>query len=154
MSVNLRRKDRAISRQEALDILSSGEYGILSTASPDGQPYGVPVSFCVIGDSIYFHCALEGHMLTNILSNSRVSFCVVGRTQVQPEKFGTKYESSIVFGIATEAFDLEKHDALVGLIKKYSSAYCDEGLKYIEKSTSKTRVYKISINSISGKSKK
>ncbi len=152
MSVNLRRKDRAIPKQEALDILYSGEYGILSTVSPDGQPYGVPVSFCVIGDSIYFHCAIEGHMLTNISSNSKVSFCVVGKTQVQPERFGTKYESSIIFGIATEVFDLEKHDGLFGLIKKYSSAYYDEGLKYIEKFTSKTRVYKISINSVSGKS--
>lgn len=153
MSMDLRRKDRAISNQDAFNILLAGEYGILSTASSDGQPYGVPVSFCIIEEAIYFHCALEGHKLNNISSNSKVSFCIVGNTQVLPEKFGTKYESTIVFGIATETFDLEKQNALIGLVEKYSASYYEEGMKYIEALTTKARVFKISISSITGKSR-
>jgi nitroimidazol reductase NimA-like FMN-containing flavoprotein (pyridoxamine 5'-phosphate oxidase superfamily) len=150
----MRRKDRALSRQEALDILNAGEYGILSTVSADGQPYGTPINFCLMNDFIYFHCATQGHKLDNISANNKVCFCVVGKTQVLPEQFGTLYESAVVFGAAAEVFDSEKHSALVGLIKKYSKDYYDEGLKYIEKLSSKTGVYKVSINSISGKAKK
>jgi nitroimidazol reductase NimA-like FMN-containing flavoprotein (pyridoxamine 5'-phosphate oxidase superfamily) len=150
----MRRKDRAISRQEALEILHKGEYGILSTVSADGQPYGTPINFCMMNDYIYFHCAKEGHKLDNISANNKVCFCVVGQTQVLAEQFGTLYESAIVFGVTTEIFDSEKHSALVGLIKKYAKDYFDEGLKYIESLSSKTGVYKVSIKSISGKAKK
>ena len=150
----MRRKDRAISSQEALDILHKGEYGILSTVSADGQPYGTPINYCMIDKFLYFHCAKEGHKLDNISANNKVSFCVVGRTQILPEQFGTLYEGAIVFGVATEVFDSEKHGALVGLIEKYSKDHYDEGLKYIEKLSSKTGVYRISIDSISGKAKK
>jgi nitroimidazol reductase NimA-like FMN-containing flavoprotein (pyridoxamine 5'-phosphate oxidase superfamily) len=154
MPMNPRRKDRAISNQDALDLLLAGEYGVLSTVSPDGQPYGVPVSFCVIEEAIYFHCALEGRKLDHIASNNSVSFCVVGKTEVLPEKFGTKYESAIVSGVATEVFDPEKQGALTGLIGKYSAAHQEEGMKYIETSAARTRVFKISIRSITGKARR
>ena len=95
----LRRKDREIPNDEALSILSSAEYGVLSTSSPGGIPYGVPLSFCLIDGSIYFHCAMEGRKIENIENNSTVSFCVVGATEVLPSKFGTKYESTIVSGL-------------------------------------------------------
>jgi nitroimidazol reductase NimA-like FMN-containing flavoprotein (pyridoxamine 5'-phosphate oxidase superfamily) len=154
MPRDLRRKDRALSREEALRILSRGEYGVISTVSADGQPYGTPISFCVLDGSLYFHSAPEGQKLDNLSVNSKVSFCVVGRTQVEPEKFGTKYESVIVFGTATEVFDSEKRSALVGLITKYSKEFIGDGLRYIDSSSKDTRVYKISIDSITGKSKK
>jgi uncharacterized protein len=35
-------------------------------------------------------------------------FCVVGRTQILPDEFSTKYESVIVFGRAIEVSDDEK----------------------------------------------
>ena len=37
----LRRKDRSITNDEAITILNKAEYGVLSTVSPDGKPYGV-----------------------------------------------------------------------------------------------------------------
>lgn len=36
------RKDRIMSLQDALEILKNGEYGVLSTASKVGVPYGIP----------------------------------------------------------------------------------------------------------------
>ena len=39
----MRRIDRAIDEPEALRILNDGEYGVLSTTGPDGQPYPVTV---------------------------------------------------------------------------------------------------------------
>jgi len=154
MERNIRRTDRAISEREAKRILEEGEFGVLSTVSPDGQPYGVPINYGYRGDVLYFHCAREGHKLENLTANNRVSFCVVGRTEVLPEKFATNYESVIVFGKAFELTDHEKHIGLLEIVKRYSPGFMAEGLKYIENAAHKTRVYKIGIESITGKSRK
>lgn len=150
----MRRKDRLITNAETFSILENGEYGILSTVSSINEPYGVPVNYCLINECIYFHCALEGKKINNIDSNPKVSFCVVGKTEVLPDKFGTKYESCIVQGLASESFGEEKQLALEGLVHKYSENFVSEGLEYIEKLRDKARVFKISIESISGKARK
>lgn len=154
MERKIRRTDRAISEIEAKGILEKGEFGILSTASLDGQPYGVPVSFSYTANVIFFHSAIDGHKLENLRKNNRVSFCVVGRTEVLPDQFSTKYESAIVFGKAFELTDAEKHKGLLEIVKKYSPGFIKEGLQYIENDANKARVYKIVIESITGKSRK
>jgi nitroimidazol reductase NimA-like FMN-containing flavoprotein (pyridoxamine 5'-phosphate oxidase superfamily) len=35
----LRRKDRAITEDEAIALLNKGEYGVLSTVTENGKPY-------------------------------------------------------------------------------------------------------------------
>ena len=154
MQRKMRRVDRALSEEEAKEILTGGEYGILSTASQEGQPYGVPLSYSYTGESIYFHCALEGSLIDTVRENDKVSFCVVGKTQVLPEKFSTKYESVIVFGRVSEVSGDEKQNGLLELVKKYSGGFIKEGLKYIENDGGKTRVYKIVIESMTGKARK
>jgi nitroimidazol reductase NimA-like FMN-containing flavoprotein (pyridoxamine 5'-phosphate oxidase superfamily) len=150
----IRRKDRMMSDKDAKELLLKGEYGILSTVSPDGQPYGVPLNYSYSGDVIYFHCALEGHKLENIEGSKKVSFCVVGKTEVLPEKFATKYESVIVFGEACEVTGDEKQKGFVELVKKYSLGFMQEGLEYIKNAGSKARVYKIALASITGKARR
>ncbi len=154
MERKIRRADRAIPDGETREILRAGEYGVLSTVSVDGQPYGVPVSYSYAGDVIYFHCALEGHKLENLNGNNKVSFCVVGKTRVLPEKFATNYESVIVFGKAFEVTDNEKHAGLLEILKKYSPGFIDKGLRYIEGDGRKARVYKIVIESMTGKARR
>jgi len=154
MHTNMRRKDGAISEQEAIRILENAEYGVLSTISENGEPYGVPLNFCVNEKSIYIHCATEGRKLDNLSYNRNVSFCVVGETQVMPGKFGTKYESAIVFGTAAAVDDAEKQIALKGLLAKYSQNFMKEGLEYIETLFDKTKVYRIDIQSVTGKARK
>ncbi len=151
---NLRRKDREISEDEAKSVLNSAEYGVLSTASQKGLPYGIPLSFCIIDGQVYFHCAMEGRKITNLEKNRSVSFCVVGQTEILPSKFGTKYESTIVSGEAVEVFNEEKQIALEGFVNKYSAEFIESGAKYIEALTHKTRVFKIVANHVSGKSRK
>lgn len=150
----LRRKDRAVTNDEAIAILSKAEYGVLSTIAPDGKPYGVPLNFCIIDHCIYFHSAIEGQKIDNIERNKAVSFCAVGDTEVMPDKFGTKYESVIVSGEIEEAFDKDKQIALEGMLNKYSTNYFDKGLEYIETLKGKTRVFKIAISCLSGKARK
>ncbi|KAB0666671.1 pyridoxamine 5'-phosphate oxidase family protein [Oryzomonas japonica] len=154
MHHELRRKERALTEPEAREILERGEYGILSTCDPDGQPYGIPLSYCFENDAIYFHCAVEGHKLNNIAADSRVSFCVVGTTEVLPDQFATRYESVVISGRATEAFDEEKQRALEGLLAKYSAEFRLPGLDYIEAMRELTRVFRVSIEDISGKARR
>jgi len=154
MERKMRRIDRALSEEETKAILIGGEYGILSTASKDGQPYGVPLSYSYTEKSIYFHCAREGHVIDTVRENDKVSFCVVGKTQVLPEKLSTKYQSVIVFGSVSEVSGDEKQKGLLELVKKYSGEFIKEGLRYLENDGGKTRVYKIVIGSMTGKARK
>ncbi len=154
MERKIRRSDRAIAQGVAREILEKGEYGVLSTVSGDGQPYGVPVNYAVTEQFIYFHCATKGHKLDNLGSNNKVSFCVVGKTHMLPEQFATQYESAIVLGQALEIFEDEKRQALLEIIKKYSPEFIEKGRQYIESDERKARVYKIAIESVTGKSRK
>lgn len=154
MQRELRRKDRGLTEPETRKLLEQGEYGVLSTCSADGQPYGVPLSYCVVDNAIYFHSALEGHKLDNLADNTRASFCVVGATEVLPEKFSTRYESVIVSGSVIEAFDDEKKRGMEGLVDKYSSEHREKGLGYIAADSHKTKVFKLAIESICGKARR
>ncbi|WP_277059049.1 pyridoxamine 5'-phosphate oxidase family protein [Trichlorobacter lovleyi] len=154
MHHELRRKERGSTELEARDLLERGEYGVLSTCGHDGQPYGIPLSYCVINDAIYFHCALEGRKLENMAAESRVSFCVVGKTEVLPDQFATRYESVIISGRAAEVFDGEKQQALEGLVAKYSAGFRAKGLQYITAQGERTRVFRVGIEAIRGKARR
>lgn len=151
---SIRRSDREITTQEAIDLLDSSEYGIMSSVGKDGQPYGLPLNYVYKNDCIYFHCAVSGHKLENIEHNPKVSFCVVGKTKVLPDKFATEYESTVVFGVVSEVNAAEKYDALLWLLEKYCSDFIAEGKRYIEQKDKITKVFKIEIDRISGKARR
>lgn len=154
MPRELRRSDRKLADAETRTLLEQGEYGVLSTCGADGQPYGVPLSYAVVGNAVYFHSALEGQKLDNLASNSRASFCVVGKTEVIPEKFSTRYESVIVSGGVSEAFDQDKQCGLEALVQKYSPDHLDKGMQSIASDKAKTRVFKLVIADICGKAQR
>ena len=94
----IRRQDRVLNEEEALDLLAQTEYGILSMIDENGLPYGIPVNHVWNKqNSIYIHCAPEGKKLRAIKHHPNVSFCVVGRTNVLPKYFTTEYESAVFF---------------------------------------------------------
>ena len=154
MNRPLRKQDRKLDDKESLEILRNGEYGVLSMCTEDQRGYGIPLNYTFVENEIYFHCAMEGAKIDYLRKNNRVSFCVVGNTQLLPGKFSTLYESVIVFGTASEIDGEEKRKALIHLIEKYSSDYIDEGLKYIDRAFDKTNMIKLSIQSFCGKGRK
>lgn len=149
----MRRKDRQITNEEAKEILLNGEYGILSMVS-DGRGYGVPISYAYKNDKVYLHCAKEGEKLNAIKANDLVSFCVIGKTEILPMKFSTKFESVIVHGKASLLDDEEKNEALFALIEKYSPDFLEAGRKYIEKSGIETELIEITIENMTGKARR
>ncbi len=154
MFKEMRRKNREISKEEIIKILEQGEYGTVATVDENGYPYSLPLSYVYYKDCIYFHCAREGKKLSNIDKNNKVSFSVVGNTELMPSKFSTKYESVIVFGKAHKSQNEEKELALLKLIEKYSPNFLEEGKAYIEKAKDITTVIKIDIEHLTGKSNK
>nr|WP_317413475.1 pyridoxamine 5'-phosphate oxidase family protein [uncultured Solibaculum sp.] len=155
----IRRSKRALSEEKARAILEKGEYGVLSLQGEEGEPYGIPLSYVVLDDFIYFHCAMEGRKIHCIEYSPHVSFCVVGRVQPKhrPLYFTTLYESAIVTGTAQPVENVEEKTwALICLCKKYFPELIpeveEEARQSAHQSMDRTGIYRISIEEISGKS--
>jgi nitroimidazol reductase NimA-like FMN-containing flavoprotein (pyridoxamine 5'-phosphate oxidase superfamily) len=147
----MRRIERQMNDIEVFELLKNADYGILSTCGEDNQPYGIPLSYVVIDNNIYIHCAGIGTKLDNISVNDKVSFTIVGKTKVLQEQFSTEYESAIVFGRAIMLAEDEKYKPLMEFIRKYSPDFIKEGQEYINRAKEKTTLIKIEIYSFSGK---
>ena len=151
---SVRRKDRELDLESATILLAEGDYGFLATADRDGQAYGIPLNYVFKNNALYFHCAPEGHKLDNVRANNKVSFCVVGKTKILPEKFSTEYDSVLVFGTAEEIQGEEKSQALLDLVKKYSPDYLEEGKVLIAKYFDRTSILKMDIRHMTGKARR
>lgn len=149
----VRRQDRLLCEERALDLLYTGEYGFLAVASVDGG-YGVPVNYAVRDNTIYVHCAPEGEKLRAIANDERVSFCVVGDKHLVPEQFTTMYESVIAKGRARVVETAtERREALMLIVKKYAPEHCETGMAAIERSINRTAVIAIEVECMTGKLK-
>lgn len=148
----MRRKELAISKEEAIGILKECEYGILCVAGTDHLPYGVPMNYAVVDQKIYVHCASEGRKIDSIKENPKVSFTAVGEHEVVRAKFSSKYDCVIVEGSAKVIEDeAEKRVGLEALIQKYSPEHIPAGNKYIDAAIGKVTVIGIQMETVSGK---
>lgn len=138
-----------------LQILDAAEFGILSLVDSKGIPYGIPINFARKDDLLIFHCAPDGRKFECIRSQPRVSFCVIGRTNLLPGQFSTEYESVVVEGVA-EIINDEKRkvEDLMILCRKLASEHLDAAEKYIQKSLHRTGIFEIRIESMTGKAKR
>lgn len=151
----VRRQDRLLDKPAALQLLETGEYGVLSLQAEQGGGYGIPINYVWDGRHyIYLHCAPEGRKLRCIRLDNRVCFCIVGKTHVLPGKFTTEYKSIVLQCIAgTHLSDPEKMEALRLFLDKYSPDDKIIGMKYAEKSFHRTEIIRLDILGISGKCK-
>ena len=153
----MRRKDRLLCDDDCRQLLHSAQYGVMASVSPDGQPYGVPLSFVYKDNKIYFHCAREGCKIDNIRANARVSFTCVGQPKpvYEHNNFTTYFESVIAFGRVTEIADRdERYTALRELCLKYLPDYMEHFEAAMQRSDSRTAVYAITPERITGKAKR
>jgi len=148
----IRRRDRALTQDDAREILARAEHGVLSTVGADGWPYGIPVNHVLCGDAIYIHCAREGHKLENIAHEERVSFCAVASASVLPAQLSTLYESAIVFGRAEVVTDPgERQQAFELLACRFCGGITPEAERTIATTGAQTAVVRIRIERIAGK---
>ena len=145
----MRRIKNKMSQENAVIILRNGEHGTLGTISDNGYPYTVVVNYVLFEGKIYFHSAKEGHKIDNIISNSKVSFSVVGEAKIVKETFTTNYSSVTLFGNAKVIPNNKV--ILFEFIKKYSDGFLSEGKKYIDESSDIPVLVEIDIVHITGK---
>lgn len=150
----MRRKDRMLTNDELMDIMATAEYGVLSTVGEDGWPYGVPVNFVYHDKKIYFHAALTGQKLENILFNNKVSFCVIKDVELIPEDFSTRYKSVIAFGEVSEVPEDGKQEIYKLIIEKFSMDFMAAGMEYARTDGPKAKVFQIDVENIAAKGKR
>lgn len=153
----IRRQNRVLEGDRIIELLNISEFGFLSLGtSENGYAYGIPLSYAYEEEtnSLFFHCAPEGQKLDELKRNNKVSFCIVGKTNPIADQFTTLYESVIAFGDAvTNLSDDEKRKALRLLVRKYSAGFEEVAEQYMDKSWSRTSVFKIEIKHITAKAK-
>lgn len=149
----LRRKDRALSTDEAKAFLEKEECGVLSVLGDDGYPYGVPVNYAFADNCIYIHGFLEGHKMDAVKKYPKVCFTVFGDTEVLPVEISTNYTSVILFGNA-EVIPLENETERKTALEAILFKYCEDNEStnsYLQQNKAQTNVIKITIEHMAGK---
>lgn len=148
----MRRAEKLIDREESMDILKKGSYGVMGLYGLEGYPYCVPVNYSIMENKIIVHGAISGHKTEAVKNNEKVSFTVVSKEEIIEKKFTAAYESVMAFGRARILCDEEeKKAALFTLIEKYSPNYLEGGRKYIDAAFGKTALIEIEIEHLTGK---
>lgn len=126
----MRRKKQLLSDEISREILERNTSGVLSLLGDEGYPYGVPMSYVLEGDKLFFHCAKEGHKIDAIRREEKASFCVIDKDQIVSEEYTTYFRSVIAFGrVHILENEKEKMDALRTLAEKYSADQGEAGIR-------------------------
>lgn len=147
--------ERELDREEARKILDAGEYCVVSTVDADGTPYGVPLSYVMMDDVLYFHTGTQpGHKKDDFLRDSRVSVAVA--TEVEPcyedTFFTTRFASVIAQGHVRRVDDaVMLRKALVALCMKYLPQFKDEIGGAIEREFDTTEIWAIEFDEVRAK---
>ena len=81
----LRRKKRAITDEEARELLATCKRGVFAVNGDDGYPYAIPVNYFFDAEhnKIYFHGAKAGHKVDALKRDDKVCFTVYGNEWYQ-----------------------------------------------------------------------
>jgi hypothetical protein len=119
----LRRQARALTEEQAIEVLQNTDHAVLSTADEAGVPYGVPVSPVWIDGNIYFHATglSGGRKEENMRMNRRVSLCFIGKSVTLPEWYSVDFASVVVQGTASRVEDeKEKKKVMEALLRRHA----------------------------------
>lgn len=173
----MRRKDREMDREFAINLIDRSAFGMLSTIDNEGNPYGIPLSLVRDNDYLYFHSAKGGKKVEAFSNGKTVSVTFVGQVHVpdlfseeelqsfltdetkastlSSKVFTTEYESAMVFGkIYLIEEELEAIKALRLLCEKYTPSKMSYFDLAVKGGLSKTNIYRIDIEEITSKRKK
>jgi len=153
----MRRKDREITdRTEIAALLGRAKVYRVAFAVA-GEPYVVPLSYGYDpeANALFFHTARAGKKIDCIEANPRVCFEVEGRVEVKEGderacSWGVRYESVIGFGTISELVSPEEKDRALACVAEQQAGRSMQWTTD-EKAVSGTRVWRIDIESVTGK---
>ena len=148
----MRRLDLVLSQEEAIAIVDENQFAVLCLNDPAGRPYGLPMDYVRQGNSLYFHGSKEGRKVNSMKATPWACAVIIGENEIVPNKFGRKYKSVIVEG-GIELIDEPefKRKVMTWVVKRKSPDYFEKGLTVIEKMLDRVLVYKMNMETISGK---
>lgn len=158
----VRRSDRAVQEESWIKtLLHNSAVGYLATVYKD-QPF-INSNLYVYDEenhAIYMHTASKGRTQVNVDNSQKVCFTVTEMGRLLPAdvalEFSVEYAGVVVFGTAVIIQDhTEAADALQKLLDKYAP-HLKPGRDYrpvIAEELKRTAVYRINIDSWSGKKK-
>lgn len=148
----MRRQDLALTPEESLAILDEIQFAVLCLHDPTGLPYGVPMDYVRQGDSLYFHGSKEGRKVNSMKALPRACAVIIGENEIVPHRFGRQYKSVIVEG-GLELIDEPeaKRQVMTWVVQRKSPDYVEKGKVIIEKMLDRVLVYKMNMETISGK---
>ena len=147
-----RNKKQILSEERCREILSKSTSGILSLIGDNDYTYGVPLSYTLKDNTLYFHCAKKGHKIDALKKHNKVSFTVIETDDIVPAEYTTYFRSVIVFGKARfiEEPD-EQRIILRQLAQKYSPDFMDGAEDEIDRCIKVVQIIALDIEHISGK---
>jgi nitroimidazol reductase NimA-like FMN-containing flavoprotein (pyridoxamine 5'-phosphate oxidase superfamily) len=149
----LKRRDREITTRSEIDEVIRRSTVCRVGFAVEGEPYIVPLSFGYDGEALYFHTALTGRKIDCIQANPRACFeldCNVNLVTDNEDacKWTFTYESVIGYGTLTE---LEDKESKVYGLNQVMRQYSGREWSYKPSALGKARVWRLSVESVSGK---
>ena len=151
MNHPMRRKERALTEEKALEVLQKALFATVSCLTPEGEPYGVAVSHAVDGKTLYFHCAMQGLKADSFAAHDRVCVSAVAYAETDAPGLTTKYLSAVCFGRIRALSGDEAANGLRVIGRKFTPDHMPAVEDCIAKSMDHTRVYAVDLEQITGK---
>lgn len=149
-------KTHQLTAEQISRLLRECLVGCLATVGIDNTPYVTPVHFVYKDGIIYFHGLPKGQKLSNIQTNSQVSFNVYNMNGLlldadgKPCDTNTEYQSVIAQGKAEIVTDIDrKREVLNAIVDKYTPQY--SGCQLPDNMVKGTAVVAIKIDQLTGK---
>jgi nitroimidazol reductase NimA-like FMN-containing flavoprotein (pyridoxamine 5'-phosphate oxidase superfamily) len=153
----MRRTDKLMSEERALETLAKGYCGRVATVGADGYPYCVPLLYVWMDGAIYVHnTRAAGHLRANVDHNGRVCFEMDEPGEVFPYgRFecdtSVAFKSVIAFGtISVVEDDATKRRFFDALMAKYAKADGERPKQFYPRLDQVT-LYAIAVERITGK---
>ena len=118
------RKNKQLSLEECIHLLTQIPRGVLSLIGDEGYPYGVPLNYWYNPQdgNLYFHSGNSGHKVDAIRKCSKASFCIMDSGYREDGDWALNIKSVIVFGKIRLVEDAEKAIEITrSLSYKYTS---------------------------------
>ncbi|MDD7363043.1 MAG: pyridoxamine 5'-phosphate oxidase family protein [Peptoniphilus sp.] len=148
---DMTRAEQKMSDGALRELLKKETWGVLSLTEVGGYPYGVPVNYAYEGGKIYFHGTTSGHKWDAMQKNNRVSFTVVGESEIVEEEYTTAYASAILFGRVSVLEGEERKKALRFMTDRLAPSVDREMNAKTAENCGKAAVFSIDIEHASGK---
>jgi len=141
-------------RSEMEAIITSCKYCVLSTVSPEGYPYSVPMNFAFDNGKIILHSAPTGTHLQHIEKNNTVCvvFCTDGKLVYQHKEVACSYrmraESVVCFG---KVSFIESDEDKLQIMNKFMVHYTQNEFTYSKPAIRNVKVWIVEVEKMTAK---